>query len=328
MSKKNFVYVLVSLCAVLLIINVIIDANRDKPVPVKPTSFSTKEIENKFSEVLKQYNLENEWTTVKYIDNENYDSLKKVFYVRLPRDISIPIIINDIYQAFQSDPVKIEAIERKNYSNSTLKIYSEDLLKMQAFLNHDDGIKRKFAELSFYVLIKNYKGTEEIIDSLLNMHINYNLLLIPGEESRAFLQEVKKNDMVYSVLINDDMEDRFKIEEDYTKQMIKNSVVNLISVYGRNINYIVDTRSNLYNSVIFSFVRDEFSKRDISLSLVTDYSSTLGRDFNDIISLFNFYCESGVSKERIKIIIDFDSFIRLEPLIIKEKKRGTKFSVR
>ena len=118
-----------------------------------------------------------------------------------------------------------------------------------------------------------------------------------------------------------------KIEEDDNKELIKNTIVNLISVYGRSTKYIVDPHSELYNSVIFSFIRDEFAKREIVFSFMTDYSSILDRDFNEVCSLFNFYCESGISKDVMKLIIDYNSFIRLEPLILEEKRKGTKFLV-
>jgi hypothetical protein len=121
------------------------------------------------------------------------------------------------------------------------------------------------------------------------------------------------------------MEDRFSINTDDSKEMIKNSIVSLISVYGRNTLYIVDPGSELYNSVIFSFIRDEFTERDIELSFLTDYSSVLERDFNEVVSLFDFFCDSGTSGQRKKLIMDYETFIRLEPHILKAKKKGTRF---
>ena len=167
----------------------------------------------------------------------------------------------------------------------------------------------------------------EFIDSLANAGIDYSLLLIPGEESRVFLQKVIEYNLDYAVLINDEMEDRFSIDADDTKNMIKNSVVNLISVYGRNTVYIVDPNSDLFNSVIFNFIRDEFTQRDIELSSLVDYSSLLGKEFNDVVSLFNFYCDSGKSEKPVRLIMDYNTFTRLKPLILLEKKKGTKFTV-
>jgi hypothetical protein len=313
------------ICVILLLVDVYIDQTYDEPVPVKPASLTTNAIENKFINVLNNYNLESSWISIRYIDNENYDSLKKVYFIKLPADISIPILLNDVNSEFYNEPVKVEAVERKNYSNSSVKIYSEGFLKMQAFLNHDRKIKRSSAEILIYVMINDFSTAGEITDSLVNKNIDYNLLLIPGEESRLFLQNILQHNLDYAVLINDEMEDRFSINTDDSKQMIKNSIVSLISVYGRNTLYIVDPDSELYNSVIFSFIKDEFTKRDIELSVLTDYSSVLGREFNEVVSLFDFFCDSGKSGQRKRLIMDYETFTRLEPYILKAKKKGTRF---
>lgn len=327
MSKKTFIYVLVLLCVILLLSNVFIDFNQDEPVVTKPATLSSRSIEKKFSEVLDQYNLDSSWVLIKFIKNENYDSLDRVYYVQLPTDISIPLLLSDINKRFQYDPVRIESIERKNYSNSTLKIYSGETFKMEAFLNHNRSIRRMISQLSIYVMINDFEGSDDIINNLLKMNIGTTLLLVPGEESRLFIQKINEHELTYAILINDDMDDNFKIEEDDNKELIKNTIVDLISVYGRSTKYIVDPHSELYNSVIFSFIRDEFAKRDIAFSFMIDYSSILDRDFNEVCSLFNFYCESGISKDVMKLIIDYNSFIRLKPLILEEKRKGTKFLV-
>lgn len=325
MSKKTFIYGLILLCVILLILNVIIDFTQDEPVAAKPASLSSKSIEKKFFEVLNLYNLDSSWVSSKYLKNKNYDSLKLAYYIQLPADISIPFLLNDVNSTFYFDPVRVEAEERKNNSNSTLKIYSGEILKMQAFLNHNSSISRKFTELSMYVMINNFESSEDIINGLLKMHIDHNLLLVPGEESTSFVQKVNEHELTYAIMINDDMDDKFKIEADDTKEMIKNTIINLIATYGRGTTYIVDPNSELYNSIIFSFIQDEFEKRGIELSFLTDYSSISGREFNEVSSLFNFYCESGISKVAKKLIIDYNSFLQLQPLILQEKKKGTRF---
>jgi len=316
--KRKLIYALIALSILLIIGNILLERySKDEVVIVQ--ELSKNKIEEKFSTTLNNYGIADNWISKVSPKKKTYDSLDYIYKIKFPLDISIASFIKDVNASFVNHPVDIESVEKKNYSNSELKIYSNNILKLDANLIHTRKIKRKFAEYGFVMKIDD-RVDEEALNELSKLYINYDFAFVPSEYSSDILDKLRSD---YIVLINDDINDsRFELDEDFTKQRLINNIKEIIITYGRRVIYLIDENSKIYNSKIYSLIKDEFEKRDIKI-LPLSYLTPLKADSEkQLVSLFHFYTTSLRGKKGETFLITYNDFITLVPLIEKQLKMG------
>jgi hypothetical protein len=221
--------------------------------------------------------------------------------------------------------VQLEAEERTNHSNSIIKLYSNGILKLQAYLNNSKEVSREFAEITFLVQCTNCDYAE-LLERLRPITIPFTILFTPSIELKKNLEEIRKNNSSYALLIDDNIDDeKYELETDANKSKLSRNVVNLIADFGRDNNYILDDNSEIYNSIVFPFIRDELTERKISMSNLNDYIDLRGKPAGQIQSIFKFHCENGRGKQRRVLVLRVDEFLLLQPDIIKFGRLGDKF---
>ncbi len=318
--KRKLIYALIAISILLIISNVLLERyTNDKAIVVK--ELSKNKIEEKFIKTLNEYGIADKWISKVSASNKATDSLKYIYKIKFPLDVSIASFIKDVNAEFINKPVKVESIEKRNYSNSELKISSNGFLKLDAKLIHNRKIKREYAEYGFVIEIDD-RVDKETLEELSKQYINYAVAFVPSEYSAEILNELKCN---YVVLINDDIDDsRFELDEDFTKQRLINNIKEIIITYGRRVVYLIDENSKIYKSKIYSLIKDEFEKRGIKI-LPLSYLTPLKADSKQqLFSLFQFYTTSLKGKQGDTFIITYDDFITLLPLIKKQLKMGDK----
>ncbi|VAX14975.1 hypothetical protein MNBD_IGNAVI01-1905 [hydrothermal vent metagenome] len=316
--KRKLIYALIALSIVLIIGNVLLERySSDEVVIVQ--ELSKNKIEEKFRTTLNDYGIAENWVTKISPKNKNYDSLDYIYKIKFPPDISIASFIKDVNASFVNQPVDIESVEKKNYSNSELKIFSNSILKLDANLIHSRKIKRIFAEYGFVIKIDD-RVDVEVLNELSKLYINYTFAFVPSEYSSDVLDKLRSE---YIVLINDEINDsRFELDEDFTKQRLINNIKEIIITYGRKVIYLIDENSKIYNSKIYSLIKDEFEKREIKI-LPLSYLTPLKADSKkQLVSLFQFYTTSLKGKKGETFLITYDDFITLVPLIERQLKMG------
>jgi len=318
--KRKLIYALIAVSILLIISNVLLERyTKDKVVIVHELSKS--KIEEKFIKILNDYGIINDWITKTSPKRKTSDSLEYIYKIKLPLDVSIASFIKDVNAEFVNQPVKVESIENKNYSNSELKITSNGFLKLDANLIHSRRIKREFAEYGFVIKIDD-QVDDEALDDLSKLYINYAVAFIPSEYSSEILNKLRCD---YVVLINDEISDsRFELDEDFTKQRLINNIKEIIITYGRRVVYLIDKNSKIYDSKIYSLIKDEFEKRGIKI-LPLSYLTPLKADSKkQLVSLFQFYTTSLRGKKGETFLVMYDDFVTLVPLIEKQLKKGDK----
>lgn len=316
--KRKLIYALIALSILLIIGNVLLERySKDEVVIVQ--ELSRNKIEEKFISALNDYGIINDWITKSSAKNRTSDSLEYIYKIKFPIDISIASFIKDVNAEFVNEPVEIESIEKKNYSNSELKIFSNKILKLDANLIHSRKIKRKFAEYGFVIKIDD-RVDEETLDELSKLYINYAFVFVPSEYSSDILDKLRSD---YVVLINDEINDsRFELDEDFTKQRLINNIKEIIITYGRRAIYLIDENSKIYNSKIYSLIKDEFEKREIKILPLSHLTPLKADSKKQLVSLFQFYTTSLRGKKGETFLITYDDFITLVPLIEKQLKMG------
>ncbi len=318
--KRKFIYALIVISILLIISNILLEVTSPKEEKIIP-EVSLNEIELKFSTTLNSYGILSDWIKKVYVKNKLSDSLDFLFNVTLPRDVSIPILIKDLNNLFDSENIEIETIERKNHSNTQIKIYSNKKLKLQSNLKHSKKIIREHAEYSFLVLF-NFNNEVSSWEEIEHIYYQFTYLITPSK--KAF-EGKKKFSGKYALLINDQLSGtEYALDEDYSKQKLTNRIRSIVISFGNNITYLIDETSAIFNSKIYSLLRDEFNKRGISLISLQRYSKLKGNTDHELVSLFQFYTTSLKGKEGKTFVVNMNDFLKLQTPIAKQIKMGDK----
>ncbi len=318
--KRKFIYTLLVITILLLISNIVLEVKSQEKVKTIP-EVSLNDIELKFAATLNTYGILSDWIKKVYVNRKLSDSLDYLFNVTLPQDVSIPTLIKDLNKSFNSKSANVETVERKNYSNTQIKIYSNEKLKLQANLIHSKKIIRQYAKYSFLV---NISFNDSVInwERIRNIFYDFIFLITPSEEAFKEKNNFKGK---YALLINDQLRGtEYALEEDYSKQKLTNRIRSIIINFGKDKTYLIDETSALFNSKIYSLLRDEFSKREIDLISVQKYPKLKGNTNAELISLFQFYTTSLKGKEGKTFVINLNDFLNLQTYIAKQVKIGDK----
>jgi len=320
LTRKNLIYALIVASLLLIILNISIEVaskTEEKVIPV----LSKNKIENKFALVLSEYGISSSWIKKTYVREKLSDSLDYLFKISIPQDITIATLLKDVSSAFVLEPAVVETKERKNYSDSILKIYSNGILKLQANLNHSKKIIRDFAKYSFLVTV-NIGDEESVLEESNQIFSDFTYLLVPSKKSVEIKNRARGK---YAVLLNDQItETDYTLKENFSKQKLVNNIRSIIISFGKNKTYLIDETSALYNSKIYSMLRDEFSSRGIKLLSLQKFPFLKGNSREQLNSLFKFYTTSLKGKKGKIFVVDLDNFLILQPIIVKHIKMGDK----
>ncbi len=321
LKKRKIIYALILISILLIIGNILLENLYYDDDIIIVQELSKNEIEEIFLSTLIDYGLIGDWILKVTSKKSVSDSLKYFYKIRFPKDISIASFIKDVNASFVKQPVVVESIEQRNYSNSEIKIFSNNTLKLNAKLIHDRKIKREYAEFGFIVKIDD-QISDEALDGLSKLYFNYTVAFIPSEFSSEVLDEIESD---YIIILNDEINDsRFLLDEDYSKQRLVNTIKEIIITYGRKAVYLIDESSILYNSKIYSLIKEEFEKRGIKVLPLNSITSLKAESEIQLKSLFEFYATSLKGKEGKTFFISYNDFLLLTPMIERQIKMGDK----
>ena len=318
LKKRKIIYALISISLLLIISNIFLEKYFDDDKEVTPEVFQNS-IEEKFLQSLENYGIIHDWISSSKPKQHETDSIKYIYKIKVPSDISIALVIKEISSAFIGQPVIVESFEEKNFSNSEIKIYSNSILKLNAKLVHDRNIKREYAEYGFIVKIDE-RIESETVEKLSRLYYDFYTAYIPSVFSKDIMDKISCK---YVVLLNDEIEDnQFLLEEDFTKQRLVNGIKEIIITYGRNSFYLIDENSKIYNSKIYSLIKEEFEKRGIKIFTLNSITPLSAETEKQLHSLFQFYSTSMKGKGGKNFFIKCDDLISLNPLIERQLKMG------
>ena len=90
--------------------------------------------------------------------------------------------------------------------------------------------------------------------------------------------------------------------------------------------FIVDDNSELFQSAVYNYVKDEFLKRNINLVLKSHFINLDKDNKDELLSTFKFYCRSSnPADQRFFILTPENLFILLDD-ITRFKKKGNQIT--
>jgi len=324
--KKSVVKIFFILAFLLLIANIAIDffSKRGKSKTEEISELTTHQIDSVFVDVLDQYGIEARWISTKSIQIPEEDSIRKQFFVKLPADLPIPLIIRDVNKIIETDITGFVSEEKKIFGVTEIRIYTNEILKLQATLIPDKSTIRERNNLSFIINDAIYLSQSDF-NRFLSLPYKIAITVLPSENSSMQVDSLARYSKEFIVLLNDEnTANNFKLDKNDQKALLLNSIYNIITKLKVISKIIIDEKSKLYQSTIYNFVRDEFNKRKISLIPLSSFIILEANNENELISKFKFHCMDG-SRGRDKIFYtSFENFLLIRNELELFKKKGHK----
>ncbi|MFC2139681.1 hypothetical protein ACFLR4_03375 [Bacteroidota bacterium] len=323
--KKKAIQLLIGISILLLVANILIELFEKDNDEKIPGDVSVAVVDSLFGEVLDEYGIEREWIKRRKLFENVADSISHYYEIILPPDIPTPFIINDVKNKLNQPAIKLTSEEIGSYGTSNVKIFSNNVVKLIVKFKYDKKIHRPFAQLSFIIDNAGDMNGDDFLQ-LIKEPFPFAVAIIPSKENELKKNLIQEYDKEYALLLNDKIDDsQFRLSTSLSKGLLRGSVGSIVTSFHDAVFYIIDERSELYRSAVYNFIRDEFKRRGIRLRTRSWFVKMTSTDKEEIISLLDFYCTSGRSKEGKKILISAEGFESLSEEIEKAKKKGHKF---
>ena len=208
---------------------------------------------------LRSFGLLDDW-----IKETKSSKVDYTYKVKIPKDLSIPVILAGINSNFWESGVTINSVEKIFSGRTILEIKLEDEIKLRADFDYDRNIFRSAGTAAF--ILENFELSSFEDSLLLEIPEPFSPLLIPSTENlilSKFIIDKQKN---YSLLLNDDIPElKYKLKDSYSQNRLKGSLLSIINDFSSATYFFIDDQSGLFNSSVFSYMKDELIKRKIKI---------------------------------------------------------------
>ncbi len=322
--KKKFISYLIVAAVSLLFLNIVVDLFSKKKTKPDSRELSRVEVENIFWQVLDSYGVKAQWMVKKKYKDANEDSIKSQFFVSIPADIPIPLILKDINNIIEKDITAFVSEEKKIFGTTEVRVYTNELLKLKATLTPDKNLIRKKNDFTFVISNAMDLSDRKYTDFLqINFPVACSVVPDPDLIIKAdSLSQYSKN---YVILLNDNLSDpKMKLVQEYQKELLRSSIKNILTSFPKTKAVVVDEKSKLYNSPIYNFVCDEVKRRNYPVIPLSEFIDLETEENNELLSKFKFHAEDTVTSRSKVFYLPLENFVKVMPLIEKYKKQGNR----
>ena len=318
-NNKSALQILFGAALILLIPNLVLDIidNKNNSISSK-TELSSAEIDSLFRLSLHSFGLLDDWIKV-----SKSSKVDKSYKVKIPKDLSIPVILVEINSNFWESEVTISSVEKIFSGRTILEIKSKDEIKLRADFDYDKSIFRSAGTAAF--ILENFELSSFEDSLLLDIPEPYSPLLIPSTENLILCKFIIDKQKTFSLLLNDDIPElKYKLKDSYSQNRLKGSLRSIINDFSSATYFFIDDRSDLFNSSVFSYLKDELAKRKIKILKLSNLQKLDFSEINVLISSFDTFMKNTREGESITFLISADNFIHLLPEIMSYGKIGYK----
>ena len=279
---------------------------------------STFQIDSLFLFSLNSFGLNKEW--IKEVQNKKTD---KSYIVRLPNDLSIPVVLAEINTNFFGKNL-IFSSEEKDFSGRTrLTINRRNKTILSAELKYDREIFRPRRKLAF--LIKDYELSSSEDSLFLELPEPFSVLLLPSVQNTKLLKYVTDLNKTYSIIIDDNIPDiKYRLNESHSQKRLKTSLQSIINDFSKASFFIINDNSDLYLSPSIEFVKVELEKRNIKMTPLSEIQQLNYANETELENTFDNYIKEIGEGKGVLFLITSDEFRTLLPEIERYRKTGIK----
>ena len=316
--KKNLLISLFVLAIILIVATIFLKGNLLVPVSDED-SIDRKEISKRFKNILAEFDIEDKFIKENKLKNKNSHQEFSNFKVQVPKDLSIPEILQDVFQSFKKDSLIIKSIEKVKGSKTTLALKMGRSTVLQAELDYAKNYSRNNGYVAF--ILNDVDPANSSTISLIESPAKLNFLIRPETKHLQQLEFIRSNGQQYSVLIDDDIsEQKYRLGANFSEQRIVTVIKTLVTDYQKAVCFVIDEKSIFYNSSNYEILNRELSKRKIKLFRTSEFVNLLNDE--TIMDSFNDQMNALANGGSIIFLVSEDSYAALNPEIKKYKKKG------
>lgn len=308
------------LAVILLAINILINSNFNG-TNSQEQILDSKEIRGRFLTILDNFGIEDKLIKEDLSKDKSTDRTILFIKIQVPQDLSIPEVLQDIYQSFAKDSLIISSVEKVKGGRSTLALIKGKTVILRAEFNYAKNIFRNKGSFAF--ILKNADLEEPSTSSLIESSSKLNFLIRPDSKYIQILNLLRENNKQFSILIDDDIsEQKFKLGAKFSEQRIIAVLQTVLKDFGNAVSFVIDEKSDFYKSSNRLVLEKELSKRHIKLFTSSDFVNLENNE--NVVSSFQNVVENRNPEKGLVILLDEASYLAISPEIEKYKKRGYK----
>lgn len=322
-DKRSIIYYLVSIVALLLVVNIILSKLGKSKTSETVKEISIEKANDIFLKTLSTFDIKDEWIKKKKLTRGKYDSLKVKYSIEVPKAISIPLVLKDLNEQFNSFPVKLFSEEGK-YGFSNLKIISNGKVKLNSEFRYLKGESINFNKIGF-IIYDYIDGDEDDINKLFSLAYPFGVILPLEEESQKVAEIIKSKNYNYFVELSNDADYiKFELNEEKGIEFLANNVKNIISYFNSPKFFFINTSKNQFSKTTLKFLKEKFEERGRNLKFVNSYVKLKGENKTDLASLFNFHLNQLGNQGEKVFMIDLEDWFLLQDELNNFIKTGNK----
>ena len=316
--KKNLLITLLILAVILLAVNIFLQKSENQ---INPAEFNLNEkyFSQQFQNILYEFGIEKNLFRESKSLNKSSGFDVSNFKIQVPKDLTIPEILLEVYKTFRNDSLTINSSEKVKNGKTTLTLKYKNILLLSAELEYSKTYSRNKGFIAFIIYDLGLESIET--ESLLESPLKLNILVRPELNIKNSLDLILKSGQQYSVLIDDEItEQKYKLGPNFSEQRVINVTKTLVTDFKNSVAFIIDENSEFYNSPNYKIFNRELEKRKIKIFTYSDftqleYGKNLLDNFNSTISELN----DGGS---VVFLLNEESLKALSEEILMLKKKG------
>jgi len=318
-DKKKFVNILFGVAIFILAANLVI-GKLSKKVNQNNSEEKSELIESQFKNALFNLGIKEDWVTKQKGTDE---PLK--FSVKVPKDLPIVLILQEMNYVFNETNVQIRSSENKIGGKTSLDFISGDEIKLESVFNYDGNVARKSVRVGF--LVTRFSEETETDSLLLDFPENFAIVLTPSKSSSGFVKKVIENRKEYVIYLDDNIDElEYKLRSNYSVPRLKSAIRTIVGAFHQAVFFLIDDKSDLYNSPAYTVIKQEMEKRKINFINKNSFNELAETDNKNINNVFdNSLNELGGGEDKL-FIVSAEDFLSLKPEIVKYRKLGYRFS--
>lgn len=315
LSRTNIIRILLAVTIILLGANIIFEKYYHHLKLTSEQGIPSDLINKRFMTALYNYNIDSLWISRNDVSGSKYDSLKFSYNVKIPDDLPASLLIKEIVNQFDTNEVHIFATDRQTESSVEINIFSSRYLKLSADIKNNDLVHRRADSIAFLIT-----GAEELnpenLNNLLMMPEQFACSLVPSKTAIELSKKLSGEQKQIAVLLNDDITDlEYKLKSNYSKNRIKNSLKTITGTFSFASFFIIDKKSDIYNSEYSDAITNWFADRN----LVTENKFN-EIEFSSPENIFTLI-KSEEGKKRV-YRISAEDFLEMSPVFASLRKLG------
>lgn len=317
-DKTRAALILFSAAFILLLANIFIADSRETENAEQRKNFKYSEVDSFFIISLKNFGLPD-----KCILRKETLKIPYTYGIKIPKDLSIPVVLSEINNVFSEANVTINAVEKSFNGLTELEIKSEETTILKANIDYDAELKRKSRRIA--IIIDNFRMLSREDSALLDISEPFSLLITPSSQALDLIKFLEDKNKTYSLLLDDNITElKYKLNEDYSFSRMEGPLVSILNDFTGATLIFIDDKSDIYNSDSYSLIKDEFSKRKIGLIELNRLNLLNESNDDQLLNFFDEFMKNLSGDDGAVVRLTQQDFKILYGEIKKYKKLGYK----